>query len=87
MDGSGNSNGDNDGGGNGRNVTHALLERIARAVENTNERIDGLSTKVDTGFAEVNGRLDHMIQFMGTHHANHEQRITALEAEVFKKSG
>lgn len=114
--------GSNGNQGNGRNETHALLERIARAVENTNERVDVLSSKVDAigermdalggrvdtlggrvdtlggrldalttrvdrGFTEINSRFDHMLTFMGAHHANHEERIQALEAEVFKKSG
>jgi len=91
VDSGNNGNGDGHGG---RDVTHMLLERIARAVENTNERMDRLEKRVDQGFADVkgelvqvNGRLDHVLQLAGKHHANHEQRIGALEAEVFKKSG
>jgi chromosome segregation ATPase len=34
---------------------------------------------------QTNVRLDHVIGFMGAHHRDHEQRIRALEDEVFKE--
>jgi predicted nuclease with TOPRIM domain len=36
---------------------------------------------------QTNVRLDHVIGFMGAHHRDHEQRIRALEHEVFKEGG
>lgn len=84
-------------GSNGSSKMIELLERIALGVENTNVRLDGLDQKVDVtnerlGRLEhkidvTNQRLDHMVGFLGKHHADHEHRISKLEDEVFKKSG
>jgi hypothetical protein len=79
-------------GSNGKMID--LLERIAAGIDGTNQRVDGLSQRIDRltletrdGFDRVNGRLDNMLVFLGRHHANHEERIQALEDRVFKKSG
>jgi hypothetical protein len=83
---------DSSNGSNGKVID--LLERIAGGIDGVNQRIDGLSQRVDAltvetrdGFATVNGRLDNMLVFLGRHHANHEERIQALEARVFEKLG
>ncbi len=79
-------------GSNGNTKMLDVLERIASSVEQLNGRVDTLTARVDTlserverGFTSVNGRLDHMIMFMGGRHADHEERIQALEELVFKK--
>jgi hypothetical protein len=48
-----------------------------------NLRLDGTNNRIDA----VNDRLDNVIRIVGTHHADHEQRLRALEDSVFKKSG
>lgn len=57
----------------------AVIDEQAR----TNARLDDVVAEQ----AKTNRRLDNMLVFMGGHHADHEQRIAALEQEVFKKSG
>jgi hypothetical protein len=32
-------------------------------------------------------KIGHVIELMGGHHRDHEQRIRALEHEVFKEAG
>ena len=81
--------------GNGK--TNDLLERIAQGVELIAERVDRVETRLERVEANqqetnaelrvITGRLDNMIGFLGSHHRDHEQRIAALEAHVFKKSG
>jgi hypothetical protein len=77
-------------GSNGKIIE--LLERIATSQEATRdevarlgERVDHLEGVVEHGFDQVNLRLDNMLVFLGRHHGDHEQRITALETHVFKK--
>jgi ABC-type transporter Mla subunit MlaD len=79
-------------GANGKMIE--LLERIANGLDATNQRLDATNQRLDAtnqrldaGFASINGRLDNVIGFLGAHHADHEQRIQALEARVFAKSG
>ena len=75
-------------GSNGNIV--ALLERIAAGQEGTREELREIRDGQDQLTAEVrqsNRRLDNIVAFMGSHHADHEQRLSALEQEVFKKSG
>lgn len=86
------------GNGNGNMV--GLLERIADKLDKLESIEHKLETVIDEQAktnrqlenvideqAKTNRRLDNMLVFMGRHHGDHEQRITALEAEVFKKSG
>jgi predicted nuclease with TOPRIM domain len=73
-----------------------LLERIAAGQEDIRDEVRELRGEVGQLRGEVgelrgevrqtNVRLDHVIGFMGTHHRDHEQRIRALEHEVFKES-
>ena len=79
-------------GSNGKMIE--LLERIANGQDATNERLDATIARLDvtnvemrTGFTAISTRLDNVIAFLGTHHADHEQRLRALEARVFSKSG
>ena len=62
--------------GNGRVIE--LLERIAG-------RLDAMEGKLDGGLRGVSDRLDEMLKFLGAHHADHEQRIKALEEAVFRR--
>jgi hypothetical protein len=40
--------------------TKELLHAVLNALELTNAKIDGLTSKVDQEFKEVSGRFDHM---------------------------
>jgi hypothetical protein len=76
-------------GSNGKLIE--LLERIAGNIEETNRRLDEtraeLRSEMRDGFAGVHTRLDNVIKIAGAHHTDHEERIRALENQVFKKSG
>jgi hypothetical protein len=43
--------------------------------------------QTNAGVEKTNARLDQVIGFLGAHHGNHEQRLQALEDQVFEKSG
>ena len=77
----------------------ALLERIALSSERMEKEVAKLrktqtetNRRIDVGFAgtnrrldQTNKRLDNMITFMGSHHADHERRLQVLEDRVFPK--
>jgi DNA repair ATPase RecN len=66
------------------------LENVENRLENVENRLGNVEHKLDQVVDEqtkTNRRLDNMLVFMGRHHGDHEQRIAALEQEVFKKSG
>jgi len=63
-------------GSNGKIIE--LLDRIAAGQAATRD-------EMREGFDKVSARLDNVVGFLGRHHADHEQRLTALEAHVFKK--
>ena len=79
--------------GNGRMIE--LLERIAEDIGEmrsdmrevkvqlvgVNQRLDQTNARID----QTNQRFDHALRFMGSYHADHEQRLQALEAQVFTK--
>ena len=72
-----------------------LLERIAgsqEAMQGDIAEMRGQIGEVNTQLAGVNQRLDqtnqrfdHALRFMGSYHSDHEQRLQALEAQVFTK--
>ena len=77
-----------------REETNARLDQTNARLDQTkaslgslrtdvNLRLDGTNNRIDA----VNDRLDNVIRIVGTHHADHEQRLRALEDTVFKKSG
>jgi hypothetical protein len=53
----------------------------------TETRADSRSLRAEMrdGFNKVDSRLDHMLKFLGGHHADHEERIVALEDRVLGK--
>jgi predicted nucleic acid-binding Zn-ribbon protein len=66
-----------------------LLERIAAGQEDIRDEVRELRGEVGQLHGEVrqtNVRLDHVIGFMGAQHRDHEQRIRALEHEIFKQA-
>ena len=42
-------------------------------------RVDALTLRVENGFADVNVRIDRVIDMFGRYHADHEARIVRLE--------
>lgn len=79
-------------GSNGKIVE--LLERIAAGQdalaagqEATRSEMQHMRSEMQQGFGQVSSRLDQMVRFLGGYHADHEQRIKALEERVFKQSG
>jgi hypothetical protein len=68
-------------GSNGNMI--ALLERIAKGVEEISARVDQTNARLD----QTNARLDNVIDFMSRYFNDHEGRIRALEDRVFAKSG
>ncbi len=79
--------------GNGRMT--ALLEQLVLGQEQNTAELRRLRADTQAGFAGVEQRfsgieqrLDNIIKIVGSHHADHEQRLRALEEIVFKeKSG
>ena len=72
-------------------------EATNERLERTNERLDAgfaqLRHEMKAGFDRVDRRserfeerFDRALRFLGSHHADHEERIKALEDHVFKKS-
>ena len=59
----------------------AGFARLDKRMDETNQKLDILNAKVDV----TNDRLDNMVAFLGSHHRNHEDRIRALEDQVFPK--
>jgi hypothetical protein len=70
--------------GNGKMT--ALLEQLVLGQERLNQELRELRTDMNIGFEGVNKRIDGVIRIAGGHHGDHEQRISALEDQVFKKS-
>jgi hypothetical protein len=65
-----------------------LTEQVAELVigqERLRTDLKQLRTDMNTGFEGVNKRIDGVIRIAGGHHGDHEQRISALEDQVFKK--
>ena len=52
---------------------------------NLRGEMQGLRIETREGFQKVELRLDHVLKFLGSHHADHEQRIVALENRVLGK--
>ena len=75
-------------GSNGKIIE--LLQRIADGQDSLRKEmhteLGGLRGEMRDGFAQVNGRLDNTLRFLGRYHADHEERIRALEGVVFKPS-
>ncbi len=77
-------------------LTIKVLEKIHREIRGTNERLDALAERVDTGFAQLNGRLDqtneridktnerleHVIVMIGSHHSKLEDRVDRIEKHL-----
>jgi parvulin-like peptidyl-prolyl isomerase len=63
--------------------TNRQLEALQQGQAITNQRLESL----EHGQAATNQRLDDMLKFIGNYHADHEQRLRALEERVFVKSG
>lgn len=62
------------------------IESVERQQQRTNEGIAHLREDVNEGFRKVDDRFDHVLKFMGARNTDHEERIRALEEQVFKKS-
>jgi hypothetical protein len=74
-------------------LTNERLDAVERQQQRTNERLEAfergqqqMREDMNRGFQQVNTRFDRALTFMGGHHTDHEQRIKALEEQVFKKS-
>jgi Mg2+ and Co2+ transporter CorA len=50
------------------------------------DRVDRRFEQMDRRSERFEERFDRALTFLGGHHADHEQRIKALEDHVFKKS-
>jgi exonuclease VII small subunit len=61
----------------------ARLDRVDERLE----RVEGHLQRVDGRLERVEGRLDNIVDFMGAHHRDHEDRIRKLEATVFRPPG
>lgn len=69
------------------------LESMDSRLESMESRLDeqtaetrALRQDMNRGFAQVNGRIDNVIAFMGRHHGDHEERIRVLEERVLGKA-
>ena len=72
-----------DSNGNIISLLQRLVDGQDKLREDINARLDQTNARLD----QTNARLDHVIVFMGRHHTELDQRVAALEQEVFKKSG
>jgi hypothetical protein len=63
-------------------LTTRILIEIRDEVRGTNERVDALATRVDTGFAQINARLENLIDIAGDRYRDLDARVRALEARA-----
>ncbi len=69
------------------NGMDALREETRHDIQGLRQEMQGLRVDMRRGFEQVNARMDNMIDFMGRHHADHEDRIRVLEERVLGKPG
>lgn len=55
------------------------LTAVNQRLDVVTKRLDTLTVRVETGFAEVNSRLDNVIEITGRHHAQLESRVRRIE--------
>jgi hypothetical protein len=63
------------------------MDEMRQDTQGLRLEMQGMRVDMRRGFEQVNARMDNMIDFMGRHHADHEDRIRVLEERVLGKSG
>ena len=59
-----------------------LRGEVTHLREDTNRRFEAMQETMAEGFAKVNARFDHVLEFAGNYYRDHEERIRRLEAEL-----
>jgi hypothetical protein len=62
-----------------RDEIHDFREETRSRLDRLTHRVDALTLRVEDGFADVNVRIDRVIDMFGRYHADHEARIRRLE--------
>jgi hypothetical protein len=50
------------------------------------EKLAGIRRDMNRGFAQVNARVDHVLEIAGRHHNDHEERLQILDQHVLGKT-
>jgi hypothetical protein len=68
-----------------RESQEAFRKETRQEIQGLRQEMAGMRVDMRRGFEQVNARMDNMIDFMGRHHADHEDRIRVLEERVLGK--